>query len=100
MAAVARRHEALTTEICQLDASFHVLVADAAPERFLAKQGVADQVASTLLAAGGDNPGRLRTEASFAAADYPPVPTYVDPRRMPLTMPFLAQYDSRNGRPR
>jgi transposase len=39
----------------------------AAPERFLARQGVAAQVASTLLATVGDNPARLRTEASFAA---------------------------------
>jgi transposase len=33
----------------------------------LAKQGVATQVAATLLATTGDNPVRVRTEASFAA---------------------------------
>ena len=39
----------------------------AAPERFLAKQGVATQVAAALLVTAGDNPGRVRREASFAA---------------------------------
>ena len=39
----------------------------AAPKQFLAKQGVATQVAATLLATTGDNPSRVRTEASFAA---------------------------------
>jgi transposase len=33
----------------------------------LAKQGVATQVAATLLATTGDNPARVRREASFAA---------------------------------
>ena len=36
-------------------------------QRFLAKQGVATQVAATLLATTGDNSGRVRKEASFAA---------------------------------
>ena len=39
----------------------------AAPSQFLAKRGIATQSASTLLATMGDNPGRLRSEASFAA---------------------------------
>ena len=37
------------------------------PAGFLAKKGVGTQVASILLTTAGDNPGRLRTEASFAA---------------------------------
>jgi len=67
MAAVARRHRALTAEIARLDAALEELVEHAAPERFLARQGVATQVASTLLATAGDNPARLRTDASFTA---------------------------------
>jgi transposase len=67
MAAVARRHQVLTAEITRADAALEVLVGHAAPQRFLAKQGVAVQVAGTLLATAGDNPARLRTEASFAA---------------------------------
>ena len=38
-----------------------------APQEFLAGQGVAAQTASTLLVTVGDNPERLRSEASFAA---------------------------------
>jgi transposase len=67
MATVARRHQELSAEIGRLDAALAELVTDAAPEEFLAKQGVATQSASTLLVTVGDNPGRLRTEASFAA---------------------------------
>jgi len=43
------------------------LVRHAAPAWFLAKRGVATQVAATLLVTTGDNPGRVRREASFAA---------------------------------
>jgi transposase len=67
MAAVARRHQVLTAEITQLDTSLEALVQHAAPAGFLAKAGVGTQVASILLTTAGDNPGRLRTEASFAA---------------------------------
>ncbi len=67
MAAVARRHQALTAEITELDASLAELVGCAAPAAFLSKQGVGTQVAAALLSAAGDNPGRLRCEASFAA---------------------------------
>jgi transposase len=67
MASVARRHQALSTESARLDAALEELVRPAAPERFLARQGIATQVASTLLVTADDNPGRLRSEASFAA---------------------------------
>jgi transposase len=67
MAAVARRHQELTAEIARLDAALEELVSRAAPQEFLARKGVATQVASALLATIGDNPGRLRTEAGFAA---------------------------------
>ena len=67
MASVARRHQQLAAEIARLDAALEELLTRAAPPEFLAKQGVATQVGATLLATTGDNPGRLRTEASFAA---------------------------------
>ncbi len=67
MAAVARRHQALAAEIAQLDASLDALVARAAPAGFLEKKGVGSVVAAALLVTAGDNPVRLRTEASFAA---------------------------------
>jgi transposase len=67
MATVARRHQALTAEIAQLDTALQALVEHAAPAGFLAKAGVGTRVAATLLATVGDNPARLRTEASFAA---------------------------------
>ena len=67
MASVARRHQQLTAEITRLDALLDGLVHHAAPAQFLAKKGVATQVAATLLATVGDNPGRVRKEAGFAA---------------------------------
>jgi transposase len=67
MASVARRHQQLTAEITRLDAMLGELVPHAAPAQFLAKKGVATQVTATLLATAGDNPGRVRKEASFAA---------------------------------
>jgi transposase len=66
MASVARRQQ-LAAEIARLDAALEELVMRAAPAGFLAKRGVATVVAATLLATTGDNPGRVRTEASFAA---------------------------------
>jgi transposase len=67
MASLARRHQQLAAEIARLDAAPGELLTRAAPPEFLAKQGVATVVAATLLATAGDNPGRVRTEASFAA---------------------------------
>ena len=67
MATIARRHQQLQAEIERLDAALESLVARAAPPRFLAKQGVGLQVATTLLTTVGDNPERLASEASFAA---------------------------------
>jgi transposase len=67
MAVIARRHQALTAEIDHLDARLEALVAHAGPPEFLARQGVATQVASALLVTVGDNPTRLDSEAGFAA---------------------------------
>ena len=67
MATVARRHQALTAEITQLGTALETLLAHTAPAGFQTKTGVGTRVAATLLVTAGDNPGRLRTEASFAA---------------------------------
>ena len=67
MASVARRHQELAAEIARLDAALEELLTPRRPRKLLAKQGVATQVAATLLATAGDNPGRVRREASFAA---------------------------------
>jgi transposase len=62
---VARRHEALSEEISELDAQLGRLVAQAAPE-LVSLPGIGTENAATLLIAAGDNPKRLGSEASFA----------------------------------
>jgi transposase len=63
---VARRYEALSEEIAELDAHLGRLVAEAAPE-LVSLPGIGTDSASTLLVVAGDNPQRLRSEASFAS---------------------------------
>ena len=63
---LARRHEALTIEMAELEATLDRLTAVANPALRGAK-GVGTDVAAILLTAAGDNPGRLRHEAAFAA---------------------------------
>jgi transposase len=60
---VARRYEALSREIVELEAHLDRLVAQAAPE--LVSLAGTDS-AATLLIVAGDNPQRLGSEASFA----------------------------------
>jgi transposase len=67
MGSVARRHQQLSTEITTLDTALAELVERAAPPALMAKQGIAIQVASSLLATVGDNPTRLGSQAAFAA---------------------------------
>jgi transposase len=62
---VARRYEALSEEIADLDAHLGPLVAQVAPE-LVALPGIGTDSAATLLIAAGDNPQRLGSEASFA----------------------------------
>jgi len=64
--ALARRWLDLTAEINTHNAELDELTTAAAPG-LVAQQGVSRDVAAKLLIAAGDNPGRLRTEASFAA---------------------------------
>jgi transposase len=62
---VARRYEALSEEIAELDAHLGRLVAQVAPE-LVCLPGIGTDHAATLLIVAGDNPQRLRSEASFA----------------------------------
>jgi transposase len=63
---VARRYEALSEEIAELDTHLGRLVAQAAPE-LICLPGIGTDNAATLLVVAGDNPQRLRSEASFAS---------------------------------
>lgn len=63
---LARRHEALTVEMAELEATLDRLTAMANPA-LRGMKGVGTDVAAILLTAAGDNPGRLRDEAAFAA---------------------------------
>jgi transposase len=63
---LARRYEALSAEMAGLEATLDQLTARANPALRGAK-GVGPDVAAILLTAAGDNPGRLRNEAAFAA---------------------------------
>jgi transposase len=63
---VARRYEALSEEITELDAHLDRLVARTAPE-LVSLPGIGTENAATLLIVAGDNPKRLGSEASFAS---------------------------------
>jgi transposase len=62
---LARRAIALAEEIKALDAILDPIVEAVAPE-LVAQPGVGPDTAGALLVAAGDNPERLRSEASFA----------------------------------
>ncbi|MGH9072261.1 MAG: IS110 family transposase [Acidimicrobiales bacterium] len=62
---LARRHQLLDQESVALDLQLDPLTQQAAP-RLRAMLGVGTGVAGALLVAVGDNPGRLRSESSFA----------------------------------
>ena len=63
---VARRYEALSEEIAELDLQLDRLVVQAAPE-LVSLAGIGTDHAATLLIVAGDNPQRLSSEASFAS---------------------------------
>ena len=63
---LATRYQALTDELAILDAELRRLTEAAAPALSSLK-GVGPDVAGALLVAAGDNPERLRSEASFAS---------------------------------
>jgi transposase len=62
---LARRALSLEAEVVELDAILKRLVVETAPE-LVARVGVGTECASALLVAAGDNPERLRSEATFA----------------------------------
>jgi transposase len=63
---VARRYQQLSEEIAELDEQLDRLVAKAAPQ-LTALPGIGTDHAATLLSVAGDNPQRLKSEASFAS---------------------------------
>lgn len=63
---VARRYQQLTEEIAELDTQLERLVAEMVPE-MTARVGIGTHHATTLLTVAGDNPQRLKSEASFAS---------------------------------
>ncbi len=65
MRSVARRHLRLSEEIAQLEEQIERLVAKAVPA-LASLRGVGTDTAASLLVAVGDNPERLKSEASFA----------------------------------
>jgi transposase len=63
---VARRYRTLTAELADLERDIATLARTAAPT-LLALPGVGPETATALLVAAGDNPDRLRSEATFAS---------------------------------
>jgi transposase len=63
---VARRHEALSKEIAELEAQLDRLVAEVAPG-LISRPAIGTHHAATLLVLAGDNPERLNNEAPFAS---------------------------------
>jgi transposase len=63
---IARRYRTLSEEIVELDAQLDRLVAEVAPE-LVSLPAIGTNHAATLLIVAGDNPERLRSEASFAS---------------------------------
>lgn len=62
---LARRYQHLTEEITDADGELGPLVAQAAPN-LVAVFGIGTETAAQLLITAGDNPDRLKSEASFA----------------------------------
>lgn len=67
VSSLAHRWRQLDDEAKELARALTDLVIRAAPEGLLDQQGVGSDVAAALMIAAGDNPHRLRSEASFAA---------------------------------
>ena len=63
---LARRHQSLTAEIKDLDTDIKRLCAET-NQALLSATGVGADTAGVLLVTAGDNPERMRSEASFAA---------------------------------
>ena len=66
MRSIARRHKELNVEISALDKQLNEFLPKAVPS-LMGVFGVGADVAGTLAVAAGDNPERLKSEASFAS---------------------------------
>ena len=66
MRSIARRNQSLSEEIAELDAQIERLLAEVAPQ-LISLPFIGTESAAMLLTVAGDNPERLRTEASFAS---------------------------------
>jgi transposase len=66
MRSIARRHQALSEEIAELNAQIDRLLAEVAPQ-LISLPFIGTDSAAMLLTVAGDNPERLKTEASFAS---------------------------------
>ena len=64
--ALARRYQALSDEITELDEMLTSLTAQAAP-RLLKQPGIGPEIAARMLLVAGDNPTRLRNDSALAA---------------------------------
>ncbi len=62
---LARRVRSIDAEMAEIDAVLHPLVAKTAPD-LISLNGVGPDTAGALVVAAGDNPDRLRNEATFA----------------------------------
>ena len=62
---LARRVRDIDAEVAEIDAVLHPLVVATAPD-LVTLHGVGPDTAGALIVAAGDNPGRLRNEATFA----------------------------------
>jgi transposase len=67
MASIAARWLALDAEATRLDTALEALIARIAAPAFTASCGAGPLTVAALIAAAGDNPGRITTEAAFAA---------------------------------
>jgi transposase len=65
MKSLARRYLELTDEIADLDELINPIVEALAPQ-LLERVGIGIEVAGQLLVTAGDNPDRMKSEASFA----------------------------------
>ena len=65
MRLLGERYQALAAELADVDAELDRLTALAAP-RLRQLCGIGPEIAGALLAAVGNNPGRLRSEAAFS----------------------------------
>lgn len=63
---LARRHQYLAAEISTLDVELKRLTEETAPE-LTSAYGIGPNTAAALLITAGDNPGRMKSEAAFAA---------------------------------